>query len=450
MSLSISQYIFRGMSRLRSIFTGYVLLLIVMLSSSGCGIDRLLESGEPPDGTVIDPSLVKTRDGALRVKTAATLGLVKALTDASLSTAIFTDELTADETNRSDITSLDARIRTNESIPGTILSPSYINFHVARVTSAQAIALLKTYGNSQDSASIAESYIIQGKSILYLAEMYCSGIPLTRVPLDGDLQYTRGMSTAELFETANFLFDTSIAYAGDSVLISSAAKIGKGRALVNLGRFSEARGAVEGVETEYQYAVRYSSSSPLFWTGSGVNANTREVINNEGDNGLDWISTPPAAQDPRVPLSAFPHRQLKYVGTTVTFSVAKGAEARMIEAEALLQPANAPSGDWLAPINIARATVGLPALSDPGSANSRVDLLFHERGFWFFLEGRRLGDLRRLVRQYNRLPMTVYPTGPYTRGLWQIPAYETNYVFSPPNSEQERNPFYSGCDNLEP
>lgn len=450
MCLPVSRSNFMNRNTLRRTFTGSALMAAITLSLSGCAIDRLLNSSEPLEGTVIDPSLVKTRDGALRVKTAAMVGLVKALTDASVSTAVFTDELTSN--NQQGPTQLDARLRSNEFIPGTMLGPSYTNFHVARVTSSQAVTLLKTYGNSQDSASIAESYAIQGQSILYLAEMYCSGIPLTQVPLNGALQYTRGMSTDELFETANSLFDTAITYAGDSIRVSSVAKIGKGRAFLNLGRFSEAKDAVEGVETAYQYSVRYSNlaGGTPFWAMGNTTDTTREVINGEGENGLDWIAIPPATQDPRVPLSAFPHRQLKFGGTSVIFSVAKGAEARMIEAEALLQPASSPSGDWLAPINIARATVGLPALSDPGSAESRVDLLFRERAFWLFLEGRRLGDLRRLVRQYNRHVLSVYPSGIYTRALWRIPSYEANYVFSPISTEEERNPLYSGCDDLKP
>jgi len=44
----------------------------------------------------------------------------------------------------------------------------------------------------------------------------------------------------------------------------------------------------------------------------------------------------------------------------------------------------------------------LAALTDPGTAEARVDLLFRERAFWFFLTGHRQGDLRRLIRQYGR------------------------------------------------
>ena len=75
-----------------------------------------------------------------------------------------------------------------------------------------------------------------------------------------------------------------------------------------------------------------------------------------------------------------------------------GAEARLIEAEAALA-----SGDvatWLGKLNTLRATAITPAMSpltDPGSTDARVDLLFRERAFWLFLTGHRFGDLRRLM-----------------------------------------------------
>ena len=111
----------------------------------------------------------------------------------------------------------------------------------------------------------------------------------------------------------------------------------------------------------------------------------------------------------------------------------------MIEAEAAL--ANNDPTTWLAKLNAARATVtGLAPLTDPGAAG-RVDLMFRERAMWLFMTGHRLGDLRRMVRQYGRGAETVFPTGAYhkdnlTRGT------DVNIVI--PISERN-NPKYSGC-----
>jgi len=60
--------------------------------------------------------------------------------------------------------------------------------------------------------------------------------------------------------------------------------------------------------------------------------------------------------------------------------------------------------------------------------------MFRERAFWMYLTGHRLGDLRRLVRQYGRGEESVYPTGAYhkqglTRGgqaALRVPQPEEN------------------------
>lgn len=53
---------------------------------------------------------------------------------------------------------------------------------------------------------------------------------------------------------------------------------------------------------------------------------------------------------------------------------------------------------------------------DPGDAYGRENLTFCERAFWMFGTGHRLGDLRRLIRQYGRTAETIFPTGAYPKG----------------------------------
>lgn len=429
-----------------------LLIPVLLISLSGCAIDRLLTSSDPVEGAVIDLSDVKTRNGAIRFHRSVMVALTSAFAQVSYFTAVFTDEMTKDLLSTTyDGAVLDARKQSSQILPGVLADNAYNALHIARVNAAQAITLLQRYGIGADSALIGEAYAAQAQTIVYLGEMFCSGIPLTRAPFDGGLEYTRGMSTAELFQTAAALFDTAIAYAGDSVRVASLAKIGKGRALMNLGLYDQALNVVRDVETSYTYSLRFSSATGgvTLWTiTTAANPAIFEVGNGEGENGIDWTSTP---GDPRVPFStSSPHRQQKVLGTSVLLPMAKGIEARMIEAEALLQPPNSPAGDWLGPINSARATVGLAALTDPGTADSRIDMVFNERAYWNFLEGHRLADYRRLVRQYERLPMNVYPYGIYTQGGWSVLAYENNYVFSPPRNEEERNHLYTGCIDLNP
>jgi hypothetical protein len=207
------------------------------------------------------------------------------------------------------------------------------------------------------------------------------------------------------------------------------------------------------VPTSYVYQIFHSTTTPRQTNQIPVQfgADIYSVSNVEGTNGLNFAS----AADPRVPTLATgasrndgvtPMVQFtKYTAQSDPVTQASGIEARLIEAEAALQPpANVTL--FLSKLNEARATVtGLAPLTDPGTQTAREDLLFRERAFWFYLTAHRLGDLRRLLRPpYGRAATSVFPTGAYhkqglTRG--------TQVSFIVPQPE-ENNPEYdaSACN----
>jgi hypothetical protein len=127
-------------------------------------------------------------------------------------------------------------------------------------------------------------------------------------------------------------------------------------------------------------------------------------------NGIAFLT----AGDPRAQVDMVFHAPLEYESEAAPIVLASTTEARLIQAEALLQ-AGDPSGS-LGMLNALRASIGLTPLSDPGTPDGRITQLFRERAFWLWLTGHRLGDLRRLVRHYGRSPDTVYPTGLYAGG----------------------------------
>ena len=94
--------------------------------------------------------------------------------------------------------------------------------------------------------------------------------------------------------------------------------------------------------------------------------------------------------------------------------VADGIEARLIEAEAQLQSNNL-SG-MRTTLNDLRSTVGLDPLPSTANRDVAIDELFSERAFWLYATGHRLGDMRRLIRQYGRDVNTVFPNGDYHKG----------------------------------
>jgi hypothetical protein len=91
-------------------------------------------------------------------------------------------------------------------------------------------------------------------------------------------------------------------------------------------------------------------------------------------------------------------------------------------------------------INTIRQGAGLGTLTAPGTQTARIDLLFRERGFWLYLTGHRLGDLRRLIRQYGRSESAVFPAGPYHKGG----QYGSDVNF-PVSSDERNNPNFESC-----
>ena len=138
-------------------------------------------------------------------------------------------------------------------------------------------------------------------------------------------------------------------------------------------------------------------------------------------------------------------------GSGTPVPVVSGIDARLIEAENFLKTGDVTN--WLATLNTLRTagniklgTVSvpvMPVLVDPGTAASRVDLLFYEKAFWTFSRGQRLGDMRRLIRQYGRDASTVFPGtgGIQYRGV----PYGPDVNLPVPYNEGVGNPNFHGC-----
>ena len=237
------------------------------------------------------------------------------------------------------------------------------------------------------------------------------------------------------------------------------AKVAKGRALLNRGQYAAAAAAVAGVPINYVFNAEATLSVPgqinLIWNAN--NLKTATVSDREGTNGLDFVS----AGDPRVPTASLGLGTdgatnvalfSKYSSQASPIPMVTGIEARLIESEAALQGNQndtSPTGTgWLGILNTLRATAITPAmapLADPGSFAARVDLLFRERAFWMYGTGHRMGDLRRLLRQYGRTEAATWPKGPYKGGV----SYGNEVVFIITLSEQA-NPNVRTCADKNP
>lgn len=356
--------------------------------------------------------------------------------------------------------------RRQTEVLGGATNSTYNGLQLARSDLRSAItgwAAVKSMTNAAAKDSLSEMYTLRGVTENLFAEAYCSGVPFSVVKPDGSFEYGAPQTTVQILSRATASIDSALALAAGNTY-KYFAQVSKGRALVNAGQFAAAAAAVAGVPTSYKYTLYHSVATGRqqngIYNGTFVSGSRYTIGTKEGTNGLDFLTTP---ADPRVPWT--PSTRTGFDGTSRNLPVeqkypaqgssvvlADGIEARLIEAEARLQGATQADRDaTFALLNILRAT-GLataiaPLAASPTTQDAAVDLLFKERAFWLWLTGHRLGDMRRLLRQYGRNQANVFPVG--TLALRPSDTYGTDVNFIIPFPEKN-NPNFTGCINRNP
>lgn len=445
---------------------------VILLGVLACNPSHILGSGDTLAPGQADPKATQNPAGAMEAYNATRAQLNTAYgaygtTDFVITTGLLSDELESGSIGAPRGIFATGMVTDSRQLPqyrDPALEPQqepyiqvYTELHSVRSQSHQAIGLLQQYDPKAPVALVGHLHALTGYAEVMLADLYCSGIPLSTLDYGGDYTLEPGSSTSAVYSHAVAQFDSAITLAKDSVRILHLAQIGKGRALLALGQFAAAAAAVSTVPDGYQYAETYQPNQDgaiddnfgAFSPGQAQFA-FYTVADREGGTGLDYMSS----NDPRTATTAVMTNQYnepdyfaaKYAtdGSSPVV-LADWIEARLIEAEASLAAGRV--ADWLNTINHLRETAIVPALADttdPGSAGARVNLLFRERAFWLFLTGHRLGDMRRLVRQYGRLPTTVFPIGPYAGANG---AYGSAVNAPVPAAEFLGNPKFTGCIN---
>jgi hypothetical protein len=332
-------------------------------------------------------------------------------------------------------------------------------------------------------------YFARGFAEMQLASDFCNGVPLSDGAGD-EIKLGMPMSVKEVFQVAIASFDSAMTLSSGtdnaSVSINRAARIGRARALlgIGLGNAAEAATLVAGIPTSFRYDVTASLnggnntlwaqpfSSNRYTLGDSLQGNARNIVVR---NAIPFFS----AKDPRMPanykLSANGRDTVKaqdggtFVievqiwGQTSAVALTAGIDARLIEAEAALKAGDATG--MLTTLNALRAapqqitasspnatgthpgftTPVMPALTDPGTPDARVNLLFREKAFWTFGRGFRLGDLRRLIRDYGRAAdgsdAGGYPIGQHYKGG----SFGPDLNLPVTTDEQVGNPNFPGC-----
>jgi hypothetical protein len=417
---------------------GRGLLALALVASTGCSTDKILKVSRPD---IIDPNGLSDANGVSALY-AGVIGDFASLNAASIgvitATGFLTDEF------KFGATPPEARQMDQRAAPesNTILATIYRNVQQLRGQADRAAEALRA-ARATDPR-VGEMEAMSGYAHIILGEMFCSGAPLGTPGEDADPQTTVQVLTAGVAKLTAAVASSS----GDERARNFAAVL-RGRALLDLGQFAQAATAVASVPTSFKYTTLHSLTTPAQTNGFAnyMNANDGILVSDrEGGNGLNFGT----AGDPRVPItgdgspSRFDGQTARYYyanasSLTSPMPIATGVEARLIEAEAALF-ANNPTL-WLSKLNEARAPYNMSPLTDPGTAAARVDLMFRERAFALFASAHRLGDMRRMVRQYSRPANTVYPTGAYHKDGLQL---GTDVQFIIPQTEKN-NVKFTGC-----
>jgi hypothetical protein len=248
--------------------------------------------------------------------------------------------------------------------------------------------------NPESNLNVARANFFLAWSYLFMAEHFCRGT----------VQAGPELSTAAMLDSAVAHFALAIsrgtAAGGEGTTLANAARVGTARAYLQAGNTAQAISAAGAVPAGFTYNLSYVDDLAQ---RTRLANRLWQFVRDRGSIAVApiWRTT-----DPRVPwlvTSAYSPQdaaystdrgvpyaiQQKYTDYSSPIRLASKLEADYIQAEA------EGTSSQLTLIDARRAATGLAAYSGPTDANSVLTEFFTQKGFDFYLEGKRLGDFRR-------------------------------------------------------
>ena len=376
--------------------------------------------------------------------------------------ALFTDEIANQHVNTSYI-QLDQRQVTSQL---DLVSLTYSPIQRARFDGDTVANRLIGYEGATKAATdvrVARMLAFSAYSYIMLGETFCNA------PIYGSKAY----SPAELFAQAQPKLDSALAIAkaakaagvntASADSIANLALVGRARVALDLGDWQNAITYASQVTPGFDFRVYYAEGIPTtpglpvnpFWNATGSPQPTTAPNGTTVSNGYSYAAgalyfgvdtTFQNLNDPRVPTTTTRVKAMnanmiivpskpKSFGGYVAPSASKpqgqpmtpGASMRVAsyeEAQYIIAEAHQGDAVTLAFVNQERAANGLA----PSTATTPDEILADlrdQRRREFYLDGHRLGDLRRYITQYHA---DYFPTGTNygTATCFPIPISETN------------------------
>ena len=323
----------------------------------------------------------------------------------------------------------------------------YTSLSVARASADTILARLEEWTDAQMPTGVNRQQLIgqaaayAGYSLLLIGEGFCSAA----------INVGPELTPAQLFAEARARFDKAIAAAttANDQTTLNLARLGRARTLMNLAfGTSTPDAALIGLAATDASAVPAGFVVNAVAAVAGSTRQQNTIFAHTGGAGSSSFSsvdptfvglTFNGVADPRVNVTVTTQRgtdgvtflrfQNKYANLGASAPIARTTEARLIVAEANALGIGGTPQNAVTIINALHTAAGLPPY-DPAAAGARtvVEQVREERRRELFLEGQRLGDMRRL-----NLPLVPAVGAPFGTGsqygdqrCYPLPAVERN------------------------
>jgi hypothetical protein len=397
---------------------------VMLLGASACG-DQFLTVTNP---NVIDASTVDPVASGATLALSSMQNLATALGWTAAYGSWFTEETnvgdtfpTRNEFGFRQITDL------NTSLSGDVWGP----ISLAAASSKQVLDL--ALPTPASNINVARAAFVRGFAVLQIASDFC----------EGTLSSGPRLNTAALLDTAAFWFskaiDVGVANAStEGIALANASRVGRARVKLQKGDKAGAAADAATVPAGFQYDLRYTDDaanrgrlSNRQWQFSFDRANLSVApffrVNDPRVTYRTGSAATATPQDGNLPGGYF--QQTKFPGYGSSMRLASKLEADYITAEANGTAA------MLALIQSRRAALGQPAYSGAQTDAAVATEFFNQRAFEFYLEGKRVADLRRAPSAISNITPAG---GTYFKPGYQAVGNQTCYPL--PRTETDNNP----------
>lgn len=284
-------------------------------------------------------------------------------------------------------------------------------FPLSQAASSAYLVLEATLPNPDANVNYARAHLFLGYSYVFMAEHFCRGTVRSGPEL----------TTAAMLDSAIVHFNMAITRGtgaaaatppvAEGTTIANAARVGIARAELQAGRTAQAIAAAQSVPAGFSYSLNFQDD--LAQRGRLANKMWQFVrdrgsiavapIWRTSDPRVPWlVTTAYAPQDAAYAVDrGVPYAiQQKYPDYNAPVRLASKLEADYIQAEA------EGTVSQLALVQARRAANGQPAYAGAVDAASVLTEFLTQKGFDFYLEGKRMGDFRRNPTSVIGVPVT--------------------------------------------